>query len=80
MSHHSPGAALQPQSPSSQSFNHPELIRQIERLQAAAQDVLAIYAEAGQGRTLRSLWPQKRAAKFAAIIFRRERCSMNVNC
>ena len=50
MSHHSSSAAPQPQPLSSHSPNHSELAKRIERFQEAAQNLLAMYEPAGQGR------------------------------
>lgn len=48
MSHHSPSAAPQPQSPSSNPHSNPELAKRIERFHEAAQDLLAMYETAEQ--------------------------------
>lgn len=50
MSHHSLSAGSQPQSPSSNPQSQLELARRIERLQEAAQDLLAMYDPPEQGR------------------------------
>ena len=50
MSHHSPSAASQCQSSPSHSPIHPELAKRIERFQEAAQNLLAMYEPAAQGR------------------------------
>ena len=50
MSQHSPSAVPQPHPPASHSPSHPELTRLIERFQEAAQDLLAMYESAEQGR------------------------------
>lgn len=50
MSHHSPSAVPQPQPSPSNLPSNPELAKRIERFQEAAQDLLAMYEPAGQGR------------------------------
>ena len=50
MSHRSPSAALQPQSSPLHSPKNLELEKRIERFQEAAQDLLAMYEPAEQGR------------------------------